>query len=438
MGKFQEVREFDIITKNDEYKDAEYSSDSKCIYLEPRAFDDLITFIQKFDGEADNSDILEFMRITSKRNIGEAITIQNYVGLIQMKSGYRIQIIPKIDFVDQEDGSDKTKEVLLKMLHSLKEFSGKAFNAASLDAKRMNFYELYINMYLQEVRTLVKHGIRSDYIRKEENLRVYKGKLLVNKHIKANLAHKERFYMAYDEFHPNSPENRIVKATLLKLQKITESAQNSREIRQLLSAFDDVEPSNNYSKDFSKVVLSRNTRDYKMLIQWSKVFLMGKSFTPFEGDTSSRALLFPMEVVFERYVAQQMIKVFSPDGWIVTPQSRRQYLFTKPDNRFALQPDIILEKEGRTVVLDTKWKRLVPNESLNYGISQADMYQMYAYSKKYGNAEVWLLYPVTNAMRDHDQIEFYDGDNTFVRLFFVDVARPIDSLAKLKKKIETI
>ena len=87
---------------------------------------------------------------------------------------------------------------------------------------------------------------------------------------------------------------------------MTTSAENSKEIRQLLTAFEMVDASVNYAKDFSQVVINRNTKDYEMLMQWSKVFLMNKSFTTFSGSTASRALLFSMESVYESYVAQQM------------------------------------------------------------------------------------------------------------------------------------
>ncbi len=134
----------------------------------------------------------------------------------------------------------------------MKDFPSKVFNDASLKVDQMNLYELFINMYLQEVRQLVKRGIKSDYVEKEDNLRYYKGKLLVSQHVRANLAYKERFYVPYEEFHPNRAENRLVKATLEKLQKLTTSAENSKEIRQLLTAFEMVDASVNYEKDFSQ------------------------------------------------------------------------------------------------------------------------------------------------------------------------------------------
>ena len=77
--------------------------------------------------------------------------------------------------------------------------------------------------------------------------------------------------------------------------------------------------------------------------------------------------------------------------------------------------------DGSMIILDTKWKSLVNDKGSNYGISQADMYQMYAYSKKYGTSEIWLLYPVNDAMRGCVPIKFDSGDGATVSLFFVDV-----------------
>lgn len=432
MDKLLEVREFDTITGN-----AEFKNDEKYKYLETAAFLDLVEFIHEFSGNEEEADALDFMRIGCKRNVGDVVTIKNYVGLIQMQNGYQVQVLPKISFDTGEDaGNKKTKRVFLKMLKSMKDFPSKVFNDANLKVDRMNLYEIFINMYLQEVRQLVKRGIKSAYVGQEDNLRYYKGKLLTGQNIRSNVAHKERFYVAYDEFHPNRPENRLIKATLLKLQKLTSSAENAKEIRQLLTTFEMVDPSVNYMKDFSQVIIDRNTKDYEILIQWSKVFLLNKSFTTFSGKSSSRALLFPMESVYESYVAQQMKKVFGPAGWEVSSQDKGYYLFTEPRKQFALRPDVVCQRDGRTVIMDTKWKSLINNERANYGISQSDMYQMYAYSKKYVTSEIWLLYPLNDEMRGHDEIKFESGDGTTVRLHFVDVAHIEETLIELRDKLE--
>ncbi|MFW5677833.1 MAG: McrC family protein, partial [Acetivibrio ethanolgignens] len=431
-GELFEVKEFETITGNKEFK-----SQYKC--MDKSVFTELIEFIHAFDSDDEESDVLDFIKIGYKRNVGETVTFKNYVGLIQMRGDYQIQILPKIDFAVGEE--DKTKQVFMKMLRSMKDFPSKVFTNANLKMDRMNLYEIFINMYLQETRQLVKRGIKSAYVEVEDNLTVYKGKLLVNQHIKNNLAHKERFYVGYDEYQVNRAENRLVKSTLLKLQKLTNSTENAKEIRQLLTAFEFVEPSTNYDKDFSNVSIDRNTKDYEMLMKWSKVFLKNKSFTTFSGTEKARSLLFPMEKVFEAYVAKHMKKVFGRVGWEVSAQDKGHYLFNtlngENHKRFALRPDLVVTRDdGSVVILDTKWKSLIDDKRSNYGISQADMYQMYAYSKKYGTSEIWLLYPVNDAMRNHEQIVFDSGDGAMVSLFFVDVAHIEESLSVLFEKLQ--
>ena len=431
MNKFLEVKEFDIITGNPNFK-----NDEKYKYLDTVAFENLIEFIHQFTGNEEVADALDFMRISYKRNIGNIVSIKNYVGLIQMKNGYQIQILPKINFTNSEDLENRnTKKIFLNMLRSMKDFPSKVFNNSNIQVDRMNLYEIFINMYLQEIRRLIKIGLKSDYIFKEDNLNYYKGKLLTSQHFKMNLVHKERFYVAYDEFNPNRVENKLIKATLLKLQKLTTSAENSKEIRQLLVFFEIIDASMNYTADFSKVRINRSNRDYETIMQWSKVFLLNKSFTTFSGSNNSRALLFPMEKVYESYVAKYLKKILEKDGWDVSSQDRGYYLFIEPRLQFALIPDIICKHGKRTIIMDTKWKKLINNERINYGISQSDMYQMYAYSKKYKTSEIWLLYPLNDEMKEHSEISFNSGDGTTVNIYFVDLENIQSSLEVLRNKI---
>ena len=94
MDKLLEVREFDTITGN-----AEFKNDEKYKYLETAAFLDLVEFIHEFSENEENADALDFMRIGYKRNVGDVVTIKNYVGLIQMKNGCQVQVLPKISLI---------------------------------------------------------------------------------------------------------------------------------------------------------------------------------------------------------------------------------------------------------------------------------------------------------------------------------------------------
>lgn len=399
-------------------------------YLPEKTYLELERFIKDYTNEY-QGDALDFFKLGFNRRLGNYVTVQNYVGLIELKSGYQIQIMPKLDLGETKA---ETRNIFGKMLRSLKDFPAKVSNDANLKEDRMNLYEVFIDMYIQDVQQLVKHGLKSSYLRVENNLGFYKGKLLVDRQIKENVAHKERFYVTYDEYLSNRPENRIIKSTLIRLDAITQSDVHQRKIKQLLSTFEDVEESINYEKDFAKVVLDRNMKDYERLIKWSKVFLLNKSFMTFTGSTEARALLFPMEKLFEEYVAKELKKVLK-NSWTLSAQDSRYYLFDNPEI-FKLRPDIVLRhKDGSVIVMDTKWKKLVNDPKSNYGISQADMYQMYAYSKKYNSSDIWLLYPESKDMKNDSRYLFESIVNetlpTRIHLFFVNLKEMEKSMEQL-------
>ena len=90
-----------------------------------------------------------------------------------------------------------------------------------------------------------------------------------------------------------------------------------------------------------------------------------------------------------------------------------------------MKPDIVVTRksDGVKFIMDTKWK-LLSESKQNYGISQADMYQMYAYQKKYSaqstTQNVTLLYPQTDSVSQNN-IEFSSEDGIIVRVRFVDL-----------------
>ena len=103
-----------------------------------------------------------------------------------------------------------------------------------------------------------------------------------------------------------------------------------------------------------------------------------------------------MDRLFEAFTANALVAPAALHGYALSGQDRERYLFgERRTGKFLLRPDIVLRsKEGGVVIMDTKWKRLISNPQKNYGISQADMYQMYAYHTRYENVKrVILLYP---------------------------------------------
>ncbi|KUK65649.1 MAG: Uncharacterized protein XD84_0463 [Desulfotomaculum sp. 46_80] len=397
--------------------------------LPEKTFDALESFILANTSDAE-TEAVELLSLSARRGIGKIITARNYVGLITMTDGTVIEILPKIASGDISDGD--TKRIFLEMLKTLKDVTFKDFNVSHLHTDRLSLLEIFIKMFLDEISILTKQGLKAAYTPVEANERFYKGKLLASQNIKHNLINQDRFFVCFDDFSINRPENRLIKSTLRFLLKQTTDNRNRRNTVRLLTFFEGVDCSASYEADFSKCISDRSMSHYDKALSWCRVFLRGNSFTAFAGSEVALALLFPMEKIFESFVASKFRRHIG-DGANLRTQDTRYSLFDSPTRAFALRPDIVLEFGGRTIVMDTKWKLLSDN-SRNFGISQSDMYQMYAYSKKYDADGIILLYPHSDSV-SRSEFRYASDDNVKVDVVFIDLRNADKCIANLIAKV---
>ena len=369
--------------------------------INKKDFGDIENFILKNSDEN-----APFLRIASGVG-GKFIQARNYVGVLQTKSGLTIEILPKI--ADKND-AERSKAVFIKMLRTLKNFPFKSSNLASLKTQNLPLLEIFISMFLCELEALVKNGIKSDYVAIEENLNFLKGKLNINEQIKRNSIHKERFYVGYSEFLNDIKINRIIKKTLKFLYKKSNSSKNQQKIRELLFIFDEVSECEDYKNFFAKLVINRQVKHYEQTLLWCKIFLLSNSFTPYKGDDLAFALLFDMNALFESYVGDFIKKSFP--GTIL--QHSEKHLVEEPKS-FKLRPDIFLESK---FIADTKWKIIKSKDD----ISQADLYQLYAYGKKHECDKLYLIYPKIEDIKQEFMKFGYD-DEMWLEILYFDLEK---------------
>lgn len=398
--------------------------------LPKNTFDALENFLLSQDVNEDTN-LNEIFSLSYHKNFGKIITAKNYVGILTMTDGTVIEILPKI--TGKGVTHKESRKILLQMLQTVNDVNFKESNLSNLDTARLNLYEIFIQMFLEEVVQLTKIGIKSAYSIVEENERFYKGKLKVSENIRHNLSHKERFYVQYDDFNANRPENRLIKSTLHLLSKITRDPQNLQLIMQLFSSFNNVDFSRNFSADFSNSIINRSTQHYEKVLSWCRIFLKQLSFTTNLGAEVAIALLFPMERLFESYVTFMIRKNVRNTDFQVRTQDKRYSLFSYPRKSFSLRPDIVLKSENETIVMDTKWKILSDTKG-NKGITQADMYQMYAYGKKYNADSVVLIYPFSDTI-ESTVLYYFSDDGVHVKVKFVDLRDALTSIQSMLDEI---
>jgi len=410
-----------LFINKDSYKLKKVDSN---IGLPKKVFDEIKTFVLRNSNE-DGNDIVNFLIPAYKKGYGEILKAKNFVGVIQTKNGITIEILPKIYGVaDNSKGGKEveevkeTKRIFFKMLRTLKKSPFKVSNFANLDLLKMPLLDVFINMFLDELDILIKQGLRKAYIPKSENLFALKGKLNFNKNICYNLIHKERFFVEYDEFSANRAENRLIKSTLLFLNKKARSNFTQQRVRKFTFVFDDIPESKNIDNDLLKCKSNRLTNHYNKILVWCKIFLKNKTFTNYKGNDLAFALLFPMERIFEDFVASEIKKHHN-----ISTQKNIGSLLVEP-KRYQMRPDIVFSDEN--IIADTKWKIL----DEKYQISQSDLYQMYAYgTKPYldGSSEIEtekiiLIYPKSEKFKEKKNYEFCD--KLSLEIFPFDIAKP--------------
>ncbi|MGR5130399.1 McrC family protein [Photobacterium swingsii] len=318
----------------------------------------------------------------------EVLQVQNYAGVIFTPDKTQIEVLPKIGrYLDAgEQGIQQARQSLITMLRALKGFEHVQTASANIAAEKMPLLEVFITQFLQSVNYLVKRGLRSDYARREDNLTFLKGKLNIGKQLRHNLVDKHKLYCEYDEFLLDRPANRLLHAALNKVKTLTRSASNQKLLQELVLVFHDIPKSQDHQTDFNKLKLDRSMGHYQVPIQWCQLILNGYSPQSMKGATHAASLLFPMEKVFEDYVAKTLKDQLANNGsglQLETQATGKHLAVYQGKGKFSLRPDLMIKQGGRNrVVLDTKWK-LLDSDVYNANISQSDIYQMFAYAKKY-------------------------------------------------------
>ena len=394
-----------MILKEYSFLQTTYKDNKEYPYIKPDTFEALEKFV------LENEETAQYLKITTKKGFGKVLQAQNYVGVIQTKDGTTIEILPKI----KNATTEKSKDILIKMLKTLKNSPFKNLSVANLKSSKIPLFEIFISMFLEELTVLVRNGIKSDYISKEENLKFLKGKLKISEQIKYNTIHKERFFVQYEEFISNRVENRLIKTTLQFLYNKSKLNKNQQRIREFLFVFDEIEISHNIKTDFSKIKLNRQMKDYEQVLLWCKTFLFENSFSPYKGNDIAFALLFDMNLLFESFVYSYLKK--SSNFQDIKSQDRTHHLaYENGIGRFRLKPDIVIN--GGKIIADTKWKILSEDKAYN-GVLQDDMYQLYAYGTKYNNCEkIYLIYPFDELIIKNSYNYFKNKELKLDILFF--------------------
>lgn len=391
------------------------------------------------------------LEITYSEGVPQNIKTSSYVGVVRI--GRRtIQILPKVlKYIDKSDANPEShpqRFIIRNLLYMLSFAQNLPIKEADISTLRKvddDFFEVLIYLFAKNLLDLITKNVNKSYIDREENVSFLKGKILFNEHISNNAVFKHRFFTRFGEFSEDNRLNQILKYTTHLLLNVSTNFSNLKLLQQIAFVLSEITFTKITISDFERVHLTRLNSEFEPILNLCKLFISQSSVELSVDKISTFSFVFDMNVLFERFIGEFIKRKFHADYEKITLQGPSKLFIEKKvvdsnelSGAFQMRPDIMLETKGpsaQTLIIDTKYKLL--EEDKKEGVSQPDLYQMHAYSRKYSCVNIVMLYPQYDASSKH--VDFHIDEGSIIHVRTVNLCRDLKrDKEKLRNELKEV
>jgi 5-methylcytosine-specific restriction enzyme subunit McrC len=287
-----------------------------------------------------------------------------------------------------------------------------------------NTAELCAAILCKGISSQLKRGLEKEYIPKDEELSVLRGKIDIAQSVKTKSVLRKKLVCNYDEFTENSYMNRIIKSTVLILLKGDISKSLKKELRKLMVFFSEVEAIELSSINWN-IRYNRNNMTYRMLI--GICYLVIKGLLQNKVDEKIKLMDFFDEQrmcrLYEKFILEYYKKEF-PQIKVSASQIPWQLDDGISDMLPIMQSDIMLEYGDKVLIIDAKYYN--HNTQMRYDkytLLSGNLYQIFTYVKnkeaqlsgKPHEVSGMLLYAKTDEIIQPDNDYMMSGNKISVK-----------------------
>lgn len=315
------------------------------------------------------------------------VTFTHYVGYLEVER-LGVEVLPKADRRPRSAASEaEWRGALLTMLRVALGMRLYTPGPASQALGRSSLIELVALRFVAEVERLLHEGLAKGYRSVEANQSAFRGRLLVSENLRENVARADRFFVRFPSFDANTLLNRVLRQCLRCLAELCLSPSLHARVKAADLAFPDVEPGRFTALDLDRIKLSRSTARYASALTLARMILENQAPGLRTGRAGVFALLFDMNVLWERFVTA-LFRRAAPIGATVHAQESRPFWRATARPARLVRPDIVVRSGGQVALIaDAKWK-LHENEP-----SMGELQQMFAYNECWNSQRSVLVYP---------------------------------------------
>ena len=333
--------------------------------------------------------------------IHHGVRFKNYVGVLHL-SRLTIEILPKADNHPDasEEGKDGWRNLLIDMLRISGLSKVGSVSKAHQRLRNNTLLEMYLRHFLDECDEVLRRGMVKTYRRKRGNVGALKGQLVFATHLRQNIVRRDRFFTEHQVYDHGHLANHVLHAALEVVNRIAVNAELRSTARRLLLRFPEMPKTPPIQEStFDKLDGGRKLENYRDALGLAKLILLNFSPDLRRGEDDVLAILFDMNVLWERFIYRILQRGLGESGYKVSYQNAKKFWNTR-----LVKPDLVLETpQGEQVVIDTKWKLIRDGRP-----SDADLKQMFVYNLYWQTDRSILLYPGAETWSG-DWGRFYEG-----------------------------
>lgn len=304
-----------------------------------------------------------------------------------------------------------------------------------------NIHDMFAAILGKGVGKQLKQGLYREYITKNEDLSVKRGKIIISDTIKNRIQHKQKLNCEYDELSENNVFNQILKSTMMCLVRQPNVKQEHRSVlkRELL-LFDSVDCLEPNEIRWDSLRFQKNNQEYRMLLNICNLVLQGLLLSTESGNVKMATFLDEQRMcrLYEKFILEYY-RYHHPELHPNPDQIEWDTNEEKLDLLPTMQTDITLKTSDKTLIIDAKYyARTLQTQFDVQSIHSGNLYQIYAYvnnlkAKKHGEVAGMLLYAKTNEQIQPNNKYVISGNQITVST--LDLNLPFSAIAAQLEQI---
>ena len=337
----------------------------------------------------------------------------------------------------------KDKSILINNIYHMLSYAFQTLNQETYDDVAVEsfdeMYNLLAAILAKGIGLQLKQGLYREYISRQEELPVMRGKINMPGTIKNKLAHERVLTCDFDELSENNTLNQILKTTvMLLLRNGKVQAKYKDDLKKKMLYFSNVDIIEPTGIKWSSIRFQRNNQTYRMLVSICQLIIEGMLITTDAGDYRLASFVDEQRMcrLYEKFILEYYTRHYP-----ALSVSASQIPWSLDDGVGTMLP---VQRGNTVLIIDAKYYSHTTQVQFDkHTLHSNNLYQIFTYVKnrsyQFGEKENtvsgMLLYAKTEEEIQPDNVYQMHGSQISVKtldlnLPFAEIASQMDRIVE--------